>query len=158
MPCEQDSLVRLWGLQVGENAFATARHCTDRTVVVEEDHIALAILRLVEVEKNVVEGAGATSLAACLSGQLDHLRGKKYDTSSSFAPSLPTSSHPSLPLFLPSVVVMLCGGNIDTTVLGRCLERGLAADGRLVRFSVRVEDRPGGVASLTKLLHDYNAR
>lgn len=53
---------------------------------------------------------------------------------------------------------MLCGGNIDTTVLGRCLERGLAADGRLVRFSVRVEDRPGGVASLTKLLHDQNVR
>ena len=64
------------------------------------------------------------------------------------------------PSFLPSssVVVMLCGGNIDTTVLGRCLERGLAADGRLVRFSVRVEDRPGGVASLTKLLHDHNVR
>ena len=66
-----------------------------------------------------------------------------------------TCSH-SLPP--SSVVVMLCGGNIDTTVLGRCLERGLAADGRLVRFSVRVEDRPGGVASLTKLLHDHNVR
>ena len=70
----------------------------------------------------------------------------------------PTSLLSFCLLFLPSVVVMLCGGNIDTTVLGRCLERGLAADGRLVRFSVRVEDRPGGVASLTKLLHDYNAR
>ena len=46
-------------------------------MVVEEDQIALAILRLVEVEKNVVEGAGATGLAACLSGQLDHLQGKK---------------------------------------------------------------------------------
>ena len=67
----------LWDLQVGTNAFATARHHTDRTVVVEEDQIALAILRLVEVEKNVVEGAGATGLAACLSGQLDHLQGKK---------------------------------------------------------------------------------
>lgn len=77
MSWERGSLVCLLGSQVGGNAFATARHCTDRTVVVEEDHIALAILRLVEVEKNVVEGAGATSLAACLSGQLDHLRGKK---------------------------------------------------------------------------------
>ena len=38
----------------------------------------------------------------------------------------------------------LCGGNIDTTVLGRCLERGLAADGRLVKFTVTVSDRPGG--------------
>ena len=70
----------------------------------------------------------------------------------------PSSSLLPPPSSLPSVVVMLCGGNIDTTVLGRCLDRGLAADGRLVRFSVRVEDRPGGVASLTKLLHDYNAR
>lgn len=76
MSWEWGSLV-LWDLQVGANAFATARHYTDRTVVVEEDQIALAILRLVEVEKNVVEGAGATGLAACLSGQLDHLQGKK---------------------------------------------------------------------------------
>lgn len=42
------------------------------------------------------------------------------------------------------VVIPLCGGNIDTTVLGRCLERGLAADGRLVKFTVTVSDRPGG--------------
>lgn len=45
---------------------------------------------------------------------------------------------------LPRVVIPLCGGNIDTTVLGRCLERGLAADGRLVKFTVTVSDRPGG--------------
>ena len=41
------------------------------------------------------------------------------------------------------MVVALCGGNIDTTVLGRCLERGLAADDRLCRFVVHVSDRPG---------------
>ena len=58
----------------------------------------------------------------------------------------------------PSVVVILCGGNIDTTVLGRCLERGLAADGRLARFTVRLKDRPGSVATLTKFLHENNAR
>lgn len=46
----------------------------------------------------------------------------------------------------------MCGGNIDTTVLGRCLERGLAVDGRLVKFSVTVSDRPGGIAELTRLL------
>ena len=57
-----------------------------------------------------------------------------------------------------SVVVMLCGGNIDTAVLGRCLERGLAADGRLVRFAVCVEDRPGGVAALTQVLCKCNVR
>lgn len=44
------------------------------------------------------------------------------------------------------------GGNIDTSVLGRCLERGLAADGRLCRFRVIISDRPGGMAELTKLI------
>ncbi len=58
----------------------------------------------------------------------------------------------------PSVAVVLCGGNIDTTVLGRCLERGLAAEGRLVRFVVLVKDRPGGVSGLTQLLFENNVR
>ena len=50
------------------------------------------------------------------------------------------------------MVIPLCGGNIDTTILGRCLERGLAADGRLVKFTVTVSDRPGGIAELAKVL------
>lgn len=50
------------------------------------------------------------------------------------------------------VVCILSGGNIDTTVLGRCLERGLAAEQRLVKFKVTVSDRPGGVAELCKLI------
>lgn len=41
---------------------------------------------------------------------------------------------------------------MDTTILGRCLERGLAADGRLIRLRVTVSDRPGGVADLCKLI------
>ena len=65
-------------LQVGGNAFATAHKCVDDVCIVSEDDIALAILRLVEIEKSVVEGAGATGLAACLSGQLsDKLTDKK---------------------------------------------------------------------------------
>ena len=56
------------------------------------------------------------------------------------------------------VVIPLCGGNIDTTVLGRCLERGLAADGRLCRFVVTVSDRPGGIAELTKHLANLGVR
>jgi threonine dehydratase len=48
------------------------------------------------------------------------------------------------------VVIALCGGNIDTTILGRSIERGLAVDGRLVRFVVTVSDRPGGIAELAK--------
>lgn len=112
---------------VGVNAFATARPLVDKTVVVDEGYIALAILRLVECEKCVVEGAGATGLAAVLEGLLPELIGKR-------------------------VVIVLCGGNIDTTILGRCLERGLAADGRLCRFVATVSDRPGGIAELTKLM------
>jgi threonine dehydratase len=50
------------------------------------------------------------------------------------------------------VVIPVCGGNIDTTILGRCLERGLAADGRLVKFTVTVSDRPGGIAELARIL------
>jgi threonine dehydratase len=49
------------------------------------------------------------------------------------------------------VVVPLCGGNVDTPVLGRVIERGLAADGRLIRFEATVSDRPGGIAALTKV-------
>ncbi|XP_064626321.1 L-threonine ammonia-lyase-like [Lineus longissimus] len=110
---------------VGVNAFATAAPLIDKMVVVSEEYIALAILRLVEMEKFVVEGAGATGLAAVLAGLLPELKGKR-------------------------VVLPLCGGNIDTTILGRCLERGLAVDGRLCRFVVVVSDRPGGIAELTR--------
>ncbi|XP_071840673.1 L-threonine ammonia-lyase-like isoform X2 [Apostichopus japonicus] len=117
---------------VGVNAFATARDIVDKVVTVSEDLIAVAILRLIEVEKAVVEGAGACSLAALLSDKLPELKGKK-------------------------VAIPLCGGNIDTTVLGRVLERGLAADGRLCRFVVTVSDRPGGIADLTRLLADQGA-
>ncbi|KAK7085044.1 hypothetical protein SK128_026828 [Halocaridina rubra] len=113
--------------KVGVNAFATAANLVDKVVTVREEWIAIAILRLVECEKAVVEGAGATALAAILAGELPELKGKR-------------------------IVIPLCGGNIDTTVLGRCLERGLAADGRLVKFTVTVSDRPGGIAELTRLL------
>lgn len=55
-------------------------------------------------------------------------------------------------------MIPLCGGNIDSTVLGRCIDRGLAADGRLCRFVVTVSDRPGGIAELTRLLASLGAR
>ncbi|XP_022913798.1 L-threonine ammonia-lyase isoform X2 [Onthophagus taurus] len=112
---------------VGYNAFATAKPLIDKMIVVQEKWIAIAILRLIELEKVVVEGAGACGLAAILAGQLDELKGKR-------------------------VVLNLCGGNIDTTILGRCLERGLAADGRLLKFVVTVSDRPGGISDLCKLI------
>lgn len=52
------------------------------------------------------------------------------------------------------VVLLLCGGNIDTTTFGRCLERGLASEGRLLRFTVTVSDRPGGISELCRILAD----
>ncbi|XP_012145060.2 L-threonine ammonia-lyase [Megachile rotundata] len=112
---------------VGYNAFATANPLIDKLVVVKEEWIAIAILKLVENEKCIVEGAGATGLAAILAGHLEELKGKR-------------------------VVLPLCGGNIDTTILGRCLERGLAAEGRLLKFAVTVSDRPGGIAELCRML------
>jgi len=111
----------------GCNSLATAKGKIDHMITVSEESIALSILRLIELEKAVVEGAGATGLAAILSHKLSHLKGK-------------------------TVVVPLCGGNIDTTVLGRVIERGLAVDGRLIRFFVIVSDRPGGIAELTAIL------
>jgi threonine dehydratase len=109
--------------QVGANAFELARSRVDKTVLVNEEQIALAILRVVELEKGVVEGAAATPVAACMSGQLPGLAGKR-------------------------VVLLLCGGNIDPNVLSRVIERGLVADGRLSRFRAVISDRPGGLADL----------
>lgn len=63
---------------VGYNAFATVVPLLDKMVVVREEWIALAILRLVELEKCVVEGAGAAGLAAILAGHLNEFHGKKY--------------------------------------------------------------------------------
>merc|ERR1712107_610257 len=53
--------------------------------------------------------------------------------------------------------IILCGGNIDTPVLGRVIERGLAADGRIHRFTARCSDRPGGINSLTRILAEAGA-
>jgi threonine dehydratase len=52
------------------------------------------------------------------------------------------------------IVIPLCGGNVDTTVLGRVIDRGLAADLRLIRFQATVSDRPGGIAQLTRDMAD----
>jgi threonine dehydratase len=116
--------------KVGVNAYATIVPLLDKMIVVKEEWIALAILRMVELEKCVVEGAGAAGLGAILAGHLDEYKGKK-------------------------VVLLVCGGNIDTTAFGRCLERGMAAEGRLIRFSVTVSDRPGGISDLCKLISSH---
>ncbi|MDB5327893.1 MAG: threonine dehydratase [Phycisphaerales bacterium] len=107
---------------VGENAFSLCNGLVDEVVQVQERDIALAILRLVELEKSVVEGAAAATLAALLSGKLASLAGK-------------------------TVTLVLGGGNIDPAILSRVIEKGLAVDGRLCRFTAVISDRPGGLAA-----------
>jgi threonine dehydratase len=118
--------------KVGSLAFALARDHVDRVIQASEDQIALAILRLMELQKTVVEGAGAAPLAALLSGKLPELSGRK-------------------------VVLVLAGGNVDLNVVQRLIEIGLVVDGRLVRFSVQISDRPGGLAQLAGLISDADA-
>jgi len=119
-------------LTVGANAFALARNHVDRVVRVTEDWIALAILRMVELEKSVVEGAAATPLAAMMAGLLPELSGKK-------------------------VALVVCGGNIDPAILSRVIEKGLVHDGRMTRFTVVISDRPGGLAALSRVIAESGA-
>ena len=118
--------------QAGALAFDVLRRVVDQVVTVDEAAIALAVLRLIELEKSVVEGAGAAPLAAFLAGRLDTLKGK-------------------------NVVLVLCGGNIDLTMLDRVIEIGLVADGRLSRFTVTISDRPGGLARLAEIIASAGA-
>lgn len=117
---------------VGTNAFATARHLVDRVVTVDEQNLAISVVRLMELEKIVAEGAGAAALAGLLSGQLPELKGKK-------------------------VVLLLCGGNIDLTIVERLIEMALVADGRLARFTAVISDRPGGLAKAAQIIGDVGA-
>jgi threonine dehydratase len=118
--------------KVGINAFGLAAPLIKKIVTASEHEIARAILSLMEMEKAVVEGAGAASLAACLAGSLPELLGKK-------------------------VLLPLCGGNIDMSTLDRVLSRGLAMDGRLFKFSATLSDRPGGLARFATLIADEGA-
>ncbi len=113
----------------GELALELARPRLDRLVHVTEGELALAVVRLMEWEKVVVEGAGAAPLAAFLHDKLPELRGKR-------------------------VVLLLCGGNIDLPTLPRLIDAALVADGRLARFTAVISDRPGGLAKLAQLIAD----
>lgn len=112
--------------QVGKLPFELIRDekLVDEIELVSEPEIALAVLRLLELEKTVVEGAGAASLAGAMRAKELGLEGK-------------------------NVCILLCGGNIDVTVLNKIIDRGLAADGRLCRLTCRTSDRPGSLARMT---------
>jgi threonine dehydratase len=117
--------------EVGKLCFEIAKNVIDDLVMVNEPQIARAILRLLELEKTVVEGGGAVPLTAAMSLSLA-LEGKK-------------------------VVLCLCGGNIDVALIGRIIERGLAADGRLCRVIVSIRDRPGSLAGLLGVIAEAGA-
>jgi threonine dehydratase len=100
-------------------------------VLVDEGDIEQAIVMLLEIEKTVVEGAGAASLAALLK-EPGRYRGRQ-------------------------VGLVLCGGNIDPLVLAEIIERGMVRGGRLARVRVQVRDLPGSLARVTALLAEQNA-
>jgi threonine dehydratase len=117
--------------RAGERTLPLVQKYVDDIVTVEEEEIANAILLLLEHEKTLAEGAGAAAIAAVLNRKLP-LKGKQ-------------------------VAVLVCGGNIDVTLLARIIERGLVKDGRLVRLRVHLPDYPGALHRLTGILADHRA-
>jgi len=117
--------------RAGERTLPLVQKYVDDIVTVEEEEIANAILLLLEREKTLAEGAGAAAIAAVLNRKLP-LHGKR-------------------------VAVLVCGGNIDVTLLSRIIERGLVKDGRLVRLRVHLPDYPGALHRLTGILADHRA-
>ena len=103
----------------------------DEIFVVEEGQIEKAVLMLLEVEKTVVEGAGAVGLTAVLENRA-RFEGRK-------------------------VGLVLSGGNIDLLVLSSIIQRGLARSGRLVRLRVGIPDIPGTLAEISRIFGEVNA-
>ena len=100
-------------------------------LLVDEGDIEQAIVMLLEIEKTLVEGAGAAGLAALLKYPA-HFAGKK-------------------------VGLVLCGGNIDPLLLASIIERGMVRAGRLARITVSVRDVPGALAKITSIVADAGA-
>jgi len=117
--------------RVGMHTLTLAQRFVDEIVTVSEEEIANAILLLLEIEKTVVEGAGAVALAALVNKRVA-LEGR-------------------------TAVPLLGGGNIDVNLIARIIERGLVKDGRVVRLTVLLRDRPGSLARLTGLVAETRA-
>jgi threonine dehydratase len=117
--------------RVGDFCFPVIRQLVSRVERVEEAEIATAIVRLMEMEKAVVEGAGAVGVA-WLARRPAELSGRR-------------------------VLVVASGGNIDLNIASRVIERGLAAAGRLFRVAVQLSDTPGALARLLALIAQAEA-
>jgi threonine dehydratase len=113
--------------RAGDLTFEHVRRLVDEIVTVTEEEIASAILYLLEKEKTVVEGAGAVGVAALMHRKVRGLEGKR-------------------------VVPIISGGNIDVNLIARIIERGLVKDGRLVRVSVALMDKPGQLAIVSSII------
>jgi threonine dehydratase len=117
--------------RAGDLTLPMVERYVDEIVTVDEDEIASAILMLLEREKMLAEGAGAAALAALLQHR--------------------TTLHGA------HTAVLVCGGNIDVTLLSRIIERGLVQDGRLIRLRIHLLDRPGALHELTRLIASHRA-
>ncbi|MFC4254592.1 threonine ammonia-lyase [Altererythrobacter xixiisoli] len=129
LPCGGDTLAE--GIAVKEPGFMTrriVRNVVDDIVLVEESGLEEAVALLLQIEKTVVEGAGAAGLAAVLANR-DRFAGRK-------------------------VGLVLTGGNVDTRLLANVLLRDLARSGRLARLRITLQDRPG---ALFKVMHVFDA-
>ena len=115
----------------GEITVDIINRFADGVVTVSESEIANAILLLIERCKQIVEPAGATPLAAVLSGKLD-VAGKR-------------------------VVCLMSGGNIDVSFIQSIIERGLVARHRRIKFLIRVVDRPGSLVQLLQVIAEAGA-
>jgi threonine dehydratase len=113
---------------IGERNLAIVRRCVDDVLVVRESDVERALFLLVEIEKTVVEGAGAAGLGAVLTNP-ERFRGR-------------------------NVGLVLSGGNIDSRLLASILMRGLVRDGRLVRLRIDIPDAPGTLSRIAGLVGD----
>lgn len=117
--------------QPGDNTFALVRDYVDEIALVTDDEISSAILALIEKQKMIAEGAGATAVAAVMAGKFD-LRGKR-------------------------VVAVVSGGNIDVTSLSRVIDRGLRNSGRSSSMLIELLDKPGQLKEISSIIADCGA-
>ena len=115
----------------GDLTFELCSKYVDDIVTVSEDEIASAILKLMECQKTVSEGAGAVSVAAVMFGKVP-TEGKK-------------------------TVCVVSGGNIDVTMLSRIITKGLSKSGRMCEITTKVMDKPGQLISLLQVVSDTGA-
>ncbi len=118
--------------QLGVIPFEIIRACAHDVVLVDEGEIGAAILMLLERRRVLAEGSGAAPLAALLAGGVPMRPGSK-------------------------VVLVISGGNVDTPLVDRVIRQGLFRSGRILRFRVCLEDTPGSLAELLRLVADHSA-